>query len=239
MTVFKQCACSQQYTADEWAQLPRVGTMRRRGQPSIDLRNCSRCGSTLAVEVPRKPSKPTRLITASSVRCFRACQRKYRFAYVDGVRPVREQEALRFGTLWHHGMEAWWQRREWTPGEADPFDLAKTRALLAGYSARWSLDGIEVVAIEQTFRAPLRGVRGWSIGGKVDGIVRLDGRLLLLEHKTSSEDVSAGSDYWARLTIDTQVSIYYDGAAALGHRHCSSRHRARHREGPDGARLRR
>jgi hypothetical protein len=39
----------------------------------------------------------------------------------------------------------------------------------------------------------------------------------VLEHKTSSADTSPGSVYWERLALDSQVSIYVDGATMLGH----------------------
>jgi hypothetical protein len=40
--------------------------------------------------------------------------------------------------------------------------------------------------------------------------------VLVVEHKTSSEDVTPGSFYWSRLRMDGQVSVYFDGARALG-----------------------
>jgi len=203
-------------TVVDFAALPRVGRTK-----NVEVRSCS-CGAPLAAPIVKRPVKPAKLITASSVKCFRFCPRKYKYAYVAGLRPRREAAALVFGTLWHSGMEAWWQGLGWTPGPADPFDLAKAKALLAGYGARWPQDSHEVLAIERSFEAPLRDsagrpVRGWRIAGKVDGLLRQDGRVWLLEHKTTSEDITPGGDYWARLTVDTQISLYFDGAAALGH----------------------
>jgi hypothetical protein len=37
----------------------------------------------------------------------------------------------------------------------------------------------------------------------------------VVEHKTATEDITPGSDYWKRLRIDGQVSIYHEGARAL------------------------
>lgn len=181
---------------------------------------CPTCGHT-----SRAP-RAAKLITASSAACFRLCARRYQHAYVSGLRPIRTHEALRFGTAWHALMEQWWQRQPVTlpdvAGEA--YEVAKLSAMLAAYDARWAAlrDQHEVVAIEAPFRAPLldgqgRQVRGWAIAGKIDGLLRRDGQTYLLEHKTTSEDVTTGSDYWASLTLDAQVSIYHDGAAALGH----------------------
>ncbi len=167
-----------------------------------------------------------RLITSSSARCYRLCPRKYRLSYVQGLRPKRDAFALRFGTLWHALMEVWWgvpADEVAIPSDVDPFDRAKANAMLAGYTARWrDHQDFEVIAIERPFQVPLRDgagreVEGWAVAGKVDGLIRQDGRNLLLEHKTTSEDLTLGGDYWAHLTLDLQVSLYYAGAAALGH----------------------
>lgn len=106
----------------------------------------------------------------------------------------------------------------------DPFDLARAEAMLIGYDARWSGDRYETIAVEAEFRAPLVNPetgapsRTWTLGGKLDVLVRdADGRTLIVEHKTASGDVGPGSDYLKRLRLDGQVSVYYAGAAALGH----------------------
>ncbi len=39
----------------------------------------------------------------------------------------------------------------------------------------------------------------------------------MVEHKTSSEDIRPGSEYWRRLRMDGQVSVYYEGATSLGY----------------------
>jgi hypothetical protein len=56
------------------------------------------------------------------------------------------------------------------------------------------------------------------VAGKIDALATTpDGRVALVEHKTSSRDASAGSDYRRALTLDPQVSIYFDGALSVGH----------------------
>jgi hypothetical protein len=39
---------------------------------------------------------------------------------------------------------------------------------------------------------------------------------LVVEHKTSSEDIGPGSSYWKRLVVDIQIATYLDGAEGLG-----------------------
>jgi hypothetical protein len=171
----------------------------------------------------------TRKLTASSMSTARSCLRRYHFAYELGVRPLETAAPLRFGTLFHGLLE--WRLRPTADGstdpvEADEYDRARARALFAGYCARWESDAedYEVIAVEVPFEAKLRAPSGrrsprWQIGGVLDGILRerRTGRVLLLEHKTTSEDIRPGTDYWTRLRLDAQVSLYYQGAAALGY----------------------
>ena len=174
------------------------------------------------------------LLTASRLKTARACQRLHLYEYIQGFRPARDAEALRFGTLIHLGLEAWWRGSDnrladalqvLELAEADAFDLARARAMVVGYDARWLADAdlYAIVAVEARFQAPLvnpdtgRASQTWEIGGKLDVVVRelSTGRYGVVEHKTSSEDVRPGSDYWKRLRLDGQVSIYYAGAQVL------------------------
>lgn len=177
------------------------------------------------------------ILSSSRLKDARACQRLHRYRYGLGYRPAEEATALRFGTLVHAGLEAWWRADSTDKalsaalsamaGEADPFERAKAEALLVGYHARWSeaRELYEVLSVEAKFEAPLvnpetgRPSQTWQLGGKLDVLARerSTGRVAIVEHKTASEDIGPGTDYWRRLRMDGQVSIYYAGAAALGH----------------------
>ena len=142
----------------------------------------------------------------------------------------------------HAGLEAWWvAHKEGAPQYAlpsafrsaedafpfdDPFTLAMIRALVTGYDAAWSewAATVEVIGVELPFEAPLtHPVTGapsatWRIAGKLDALVRLnDGRVAIIEHKTRSGDAAVGSDYRRKLTLDPQVSTYFEGVRALGY----------------------
>lgn len=175
------------------------------------------------------------LITISRLSAARTCQRLHHYRYELGYRPAVEADALRFGTLIHLGLEAWWKAPEnhlrlphafeaVQQVDADPFDRVRARVMLTGYHARWEDEPYEVLGVEVQFDAPMvnpatgHPSRTYRLGGKIDAIVRdtRDGRTLIVEHKTTSEDVSGGSDYWKRLRLDGQVSTYFDGAKALG-----------------------
>jgi hypothetical protein len=110
----------------------------------------------------------------------------------------------------------------------DDFDeetLLRAEELLLGYDARWAgamLD-IEVVAVESEFCMPLRNPDTgrasvtFALGGKIDVRVRKrsTGRAWIVEHKTTNMDIGPASDYWLKLRMDGQVSVYYDGAGSL------------------------
>jgi hypothetical protein len=178
------------------------------------------------------------LLTVSRLKAARSCLRYHRLRYLEGYRPAREPDTTRFGSLIHRGLEAWWRATALrtsaleaaldaarSAGEADPFELAKAEVLLIGYDTRWSDQDYEVLGVEVEFRGPLVNPltgsesRIWQRGGKVDAIVREagTGRVLVVEHKTSSEDVRQGSEYWRRLRMDGQVTAYFEGARFLGH----------------------
>jgi len=209
LAIVRACSCSAQYDAEGWAALPLVGRTRLAGK-RLELRNCVKCGSTLTIERVPKARKPANIITTSAARCYRSCPRKYLWRYVRGLRPRVDADALRFGTLTHSCLASWWLNRgnSWTmpPDNADAFDAARVRALMFGYESRWTMEGFEVESIEQSFEIPL--CRGWHLSGKRDGVVRKDGKRLVLEHKTSSVDIGPGSDYMGRLALDTQCSLY-------------------------------
>lgn len=183
------------------------------------------------------------LLTVSRRRDFDACKRLHHYKYNLGIRAVRDAESARFGTMFHSGLETWWRtpldavrleialgaiRDKWLEGdseaEPDEFELVRAEELLRGYHSRWVGDQWSAVAVEHEFRIPLvnpaTGARSktYDVGGKMDAIGRdLGGRLWLVEHKTTTMDISLGSDYWNRLRLDGQVSTYYDACDAIGY----------------------
>jgi hypothetical protein len=107
--------------------------------------------------------------------------------------------------------------------QTDPYELARAEAMIIGYDARWSDERFETLAVEAEFFTALvnpetgSASRTWRLGGKIDAIVRDEqGRVLIVEHKTATGEIGPGSEYWKRLRLDGQVSIYYEGARSLG-----------------------
>jgi RecB family exonuclease len=188
----------------------------------------------MAIEHITEPA-PLPPLTSSRLRSFRACPRQHQYRYTRGMRSVRTAEPLVFGTLIHRALEGYWiARRDGVadrhgaavsaiPADTDPYLRARAEAMLAGYTELWDREAdLAVLAVEVTFSLPLvnpeTGARSrtWTLAGRLDVLVRLaDGRIAVIEHKTTSEDAEAGSTYRQRLTLDGQVSVYFDGADSL------------------------
>ena len=181
------------------------------------------------------------LLTHSRLATSRRCKREERIKYVLGYRPVVDAEELFFGSLIHLGLEAWWKGvqaglipDEWLNRalaalkavKADPFVMARAEVMVMGYHARWESEAAyyEVLGVEERFECevvnPDTGAssRTWRLGGKLDVRVRdrRDGQVKFVEHKTSAADISPGNNYWLRLRMDAQISVYHDGCEALG-----------------------
>ncbi len=145
-----------------------------------------------------------------------------------------------FGSLFHAGLNAWWpaigdaaQRlcaaivaMHVDSYDIDTFDLVKAECLMAGYTARWGEEPYDTIAVEKRFSVPvvIAGSRApsFNLEGSIDALV-FDGQphvsaLHNVESKTTSADISSGSDYWRRvIALDSQVSTYNAAAKAMGY----------------------
>lgn len=180
------------------------------------------------------------LLTNSAIACFKSCRSKYWWSYVQGIRPSYDAKALRMGTAVHEGLDRLKKGNSTDDAVAavrqcylympDAFDAWEWSiecetavALVNGYAWRWS-QPMEVIASEQSWQLRLINPVTQSpstcfdIAGKMDGIIRMeDGRLAVLEHKTCSEDIGLESDYWRRLQLDHQITLYIYAARRLNY----------------------
>lgn len=203
--------------------------------------------SVIAERISPRRSPKLALITTSRMKTFRACQRLHYYEYILGYRAVAAREAAEFGTVFHAGLETWWTAHGiGAPAEAldravaamvrsrqehedgiDETAWTKAELLMRAYDVRWSaeMEQYEVIGVEQEFATALinpktgKACRGLRVGGKLDVLVRRrsNGLIWYPEHKTTSADLSPGSPYWERLRMDTQVSMYHDGASSFGY----------------------
>jgi hypothetical protein len=171
----------------------------------------------------------TRELTNSMRNKFASCHRAFKFCYEDLKRPIKTSDALNFGTAMHQLLECYWLGAEAEYPQVDTEYTAMTlKALFEGYRNRWEeydRNTYESIGTEMRFDAPLMnpetgGVsKTFHLSGKIDALAREKntGKVVIVEHKTTSQDIGPGSDYWRKLPIDGQVSGYYCGAEALGH----------------------
>ncbi len=180
-------------------------------------------------------------ITHSRTASFKTCRKRHWYEYQIGLRTIIDAKALRFGSAFHAGLDCWKKTRDTdsavevvrnTYGTCpDQFDtetwdieVETCASLCSAYAWRWGESQHKIIASELSFRLPLINPdtgapsKLFELAGKIDGIIELeDGRLAVEEEKTCSEDVAIGSDYYRRLQIDAQVTIYAYAARQLGY----------------------
>ncbi len=181
------------------------------------------------------------LLTHSRRSTAMSCLRKHYYQYELGVRPLEDGAALRFGSAFHCGLEHFGkgQSMEDSVHEAlkyfdegaaglsderlDKYLLQREQLFRMLYGHFWMYPKMTVLETELGFDLPILNENGnpiqsFRMAGKIDAIVELeDGRVAVLEYKTTSQDISAGSSYWKRVLIDTQVAAYQIAAKELGY----------------------
>jgi hypothetical protein len=164
-------------------------------------------------------------ISHSGLRLWRNCQRQYFYAYELLKRPRKKPFALAFGSAWDLALDEW--HHGTTPEdkmlrgarilaeEKDEFTRAKAEAMLVGYTAQWAEQSVKIISTQVGFRVPIlhpetgEAHPEFEYTGALDALAWVNGRKMVLESKTSGEDISPGSGYWQRVVaLDPQVSMY-------------------------------
>ncbi len=170
-------------------------------------------------------------LSNSSRAVWDQCKRKYGYAYAMRRRPAHEPEHLAFGKAMHRALYCYHSLGEAAAARALSNDqelgfiteLQHVQAwcLMAGYDARWGTSQpLRYEHRELKFRLPILGSRLVHVGER-DLIAWLDAlgepKLFNVEHKTTSRDISPGSDYWRHvMSLDSQVSVYQDASSRDG-----------------------
>lgn len=168
-----------------------------------------------------------RIHTNSSIGTWRLCKRRYKYEYVDKIRPVAKSAALGCGSAVHEGLEVFKRggaliscieavdrycaREDFRQIEGWEVEHRKARALITAYYERWSKtrDYWDFVGVEGSFLSQIAPTS--KIAGKRDGVAifRPENRAYLHENKTTSSDIATvGDSYWERLAFDSQITIY-------------------------------
>lgn len=171
-----------------------------------------------------KPFSPM-VTTYSMWSLFRNCRKAVEWRYVEHLSPIERAHSLAFGSLIHECLEIWHRHRDFSlvldhidrscperlHDGAQKRDWHLATAMMRAYAERYAAEEFEVVALEHLFEGPITNPatgaasRSFVLGGKVDGIVRIDGDYYILEHKTASQ---IDADYLERLWTDFQITLY-------------------------------
>lgn len=94
---------------------------------------------------------------------------------------------------------------------------AMARGLMRGYHARWQHEPERAIAVEEEFRVKMYNFRStrvstsrtFEVAGKVDVLCERNGKMFVMDHKTTSDDiVDPDSTYWRQLAIEGQANLY-------------------------------
>ena len=157
------------------------------------------------------------LLTHSRMASMRRCLREHFYRYELGITKDSEAKYFKVGHALHTGLETWHSTKDPDKTVAaitgdnqldDPYDQVTVLVLLDAYIDHTL--PLDFVAAEQQFELPLinpetgAASRTFNIAGKIDGLTDD----AVVEHKSTSEDISPDSDYWLRLRVDPQISLY-------------------------------
>jgi hypothetical protein len=156
---------------------------------------------------------------ASEVTCYQRCPREHQYAYRERRVPLEKPEALTRGTAVHLFLNEWWHLGG-VPDDLHGIDIPDdpiARACCLGYAAYYLQPPNALsILVEHPFTCRVGGV---ECAGTVDALMVLNGETVIVEHKTTSSDITPGSSYWQQVsTTNLQVSMYaaaFPGARVL------------------------
>lgn len=133
--------------------------------------------------------------SVSQIKAFKACRRSWYFKWHEKLEPVQMPDSLQTGRRYHAYLEML------ENGEDLPEDLTKECAMAWAFK-KYILPQIKVVKAEQELE---KQIGDHTLHGFLDGIAE-DG--CVVEHKTTSRDISEGGEYEYGLLWDEQIIAY-------------------------------
>ena len=94
--------------------------------------------------------------------------------------------------------------------ELEGIELAKAKALMYGYNAKWGELEWQSLSVEESVAFPIVETE-WQFAGKIDTLVTGYGKeRVMMEHKTTTIDLTDKSNpYFLRLSFEAQLSRYH------------------------------
>lgn len=135
----------------------------------------------------------------SQIKQFKACRRAWELNYKEGLVPVEVSEALEIGKRYHKYLEEVGNGADLWVEYSGTF--TKEYAMARAYE-RYIWPKFHVVAAEMEIE---KKIGEHILHGFVDGLTD-DG--YIVEHKTTSRDISEGGEYEYNLLWDEQVLAY-------------------------------
>ena len=158
-------------------------------------------------------------ITASSMQSFLKCQRAWYYRNVLGIKKTKQSDALYFGTEWHNLMECRAKglgyedclQAAFKDKDIDQYVAGMLFGMYGAYCQVYGEHDEWTIKPEQQFSLKVDGSYRFVARGKLDGIGEQYGETIVVEHKTTSDDIQKSGDfcYWSKLRFDIQVLQYY------------------------------
>lgn len=168
------------------------------------------------------------MITSSEMGCHLECPRKRKLKYIEKRIPIKTSPAQAWGIGLHRGLEQWLRLEQMDDQDLreaemvqaataevarldslNPFEEASLEVMLRGYHYRWQAAPMRTILVEHHFKLDF-------CEGTMDALVEIPGDgIYVMEHKSTSTDISPGGNYFQRLSIDHQISIYFQAAKEM------------------------
>lgn len=149
-----------------------------------------------------------RPITSSEISCFQRCEREWQHRYLERRDVLVPAEALARGRRIHESLSYFWTGYRVSEVIGPPIEAA----MILGYYARWQSPRLSNVQTSVAWRANIGGI---DVVGELDAIGEQTTEngwsyeTVIVEHKTTSSDITTGSLWWReKVTTDIQISMY-------------------------------
>lgn len=144
-------------------------------------------------------------MSASAMNCLQVCPRKFRYEYLQGLKPCGQSPALVFGSTWHRLVEVHHAggddetamdeaTKVWVAGGVEPDDkrnLDRLRIMFRDYKKKWADRELKVISAngmqtEMAFTVPTNNLHVMLMG-KLDMLIdRQPYGIMVVDHKTAS-----------------------------------------------------